>query len=70
MRINIDTTRTYRGFALTRSHPGADWSVTLPEGNGWTGGPRTRWGRLGEVCNDVDAYLQGTLAPHRRPFWA
>jgi len=60
--------REYRGFALQRA--GSDWRVTFPAGNAQTGGHRTRWGTLAEVRADVDAYLAGTLEPHRRPSWA
>jgi hypothetical protein len=59
---------TYRNFYLHRS--GLDWYVTFPDGNAQTGGPRTRWGTLAEVRADVDAYLSGTLPPHKRPAWA
>jgi hypothetical protein len=58
----------YRGFTLRRA--GSDWYVTFPTGNAQTGGARTRWGTLAEVRADVDAYLAGTLEPHRRPAWA
>jgi hypothetical protein len=59
---------TYRDFYLHRS--GLDWYVTFPDGNVQTGGPRTRWGTRAEVRADVDAYLAGTLPPHKRPAWA
>jgi len=62
------TMPTYRGFALQRA--GSDWCVTFPTGNTQTGGPRTRWGTLAEIRADIDAYLEGTLEPHRRPMWA
>jgi hypothetical protein len=72
MKVNTQTKRNYRGSTLTRQNPGAvdGWSVTLPTGNAQIGGARVRWGRLGEVCADVDAYIDGTIQPHRRPFWA
>jgi hypothetical protein len=62
------TMPTYRGFYLHRS--GRDWYWIVPTGNAQTGGPRTRWGTLAEIRADIDAYLAGTLEPHRRPSWA
>jgi hypothetical protein len=62
------TMMEYRGFILHRS--GRDWYVMFPAENSQTGGARTRWGTLAEIRADVDAYLAGTLEPHRRPAWA
>jgi hypothetical protein len=54
--------KPYRGFTLHRGRSYQDWRVDFPG--------RARWGTLAEVRADVDAYLSGTLAPHRRPSWA
>ena len=59
---------SYKGFELTNRSKHADgWSVVFP-GAAHNGGNRVRWGTIAEIQEDVDNFLQGTLAQHKKPF--
>ena len=64
--MKTSASKIYRGFTLHRGRTYQDWRVDFET----PGGLRARWGTLAEVKSDVDAFLNSTLSPLKRPSWA